>query len=106
MARQVNLKVEKCAILLNRREVQAIQWRNYMEKNWEELTAHLQNATILFLTGRHGLEDGSIGPQDENVKSNQIRQVQFSDFVHFVKYTYFCIFRMKFLNERKNSAKT
>ena len=92
MARQVNLKVEKCAILLNRREIHAIQWRWYMEKHWDELTAHLQDATILFLTGRHGSEDGSIGPQDEEVKKSQIQQVQFSNFVRFVKYTYVGIY--------------
>ena len=76
MAGNGNLRVLKCAVLLNKIEVQAIQWRRYFTKNWFELTAHLRNATILFLTGRHGLEDGSIGPQDERVKQNQIQQVR------------------------------
>ena len=76
MAEKSYLKVLKYAVLLSQTEIQVREWRAYMEKNWDALTAHLQNATILFLTGRHGLEDGSIGPQDENVKKNQIQQVR------------------------------
>ena len=71
-----NLRAQKCAVLLNKIEVTANQWRYYLQENWHELTAHLRNATILFLTGRHGLEDGSIGPQDEWVTKNQVQQVR------------------------------
>ena len=70
------LRVQKCAVLLNEIEVTAFQWRLYLQKNWHELTAHLQNATILFLTGRHGLEDGSIGDQDDSVMRHQREQVR------------------------------
>ena len=70
-----NLRVFKSAVLLNKGEVQTIEWRLYLQKIWKELTAHLQDATILFITGRHGLEDGSIGPQDPRVKRNQIQHV-------------------------------
>ena len=52
-----------------------------MEKHWDELTAHLHDATILFLTGRHGSDDGSIGPQDEEVMKSQIQQVHSSNLV-------------------------
>ena len=71
-----NLRAQKCAVLLNQIEVTTRDWRCYLEKNWDELTTHLQNATILFLSGRHGLEDGSIGPQDEWVTKNQVQQVR------------------------------
>ena len=71
-----NLRAQKCAVLLNQIEVTTRDWRCYLEKNWDELTAHLQNATILFLSGRHGLEDGSIGPQDDNVMIHQKEQVR------------------------------
>ena len=71
-----NLRAQKCAVLLNQIEVTTRDWRCYLEKNWDELTAHLQNATILFLSGRHGLEDGSIGPQDDNVMIHQREQVR------------------------------
>ena len=77
MASRGNLQVQKSAVLLNKVQVTANQWRQYLQKNWRELTAYLQNATILFLTGRHGLEDGSIGPQDEWVTKNQIQQVRY-----------------------------
>ena len=76
MASNDNLKALKCAVLLNKTEVQAMQWRLYFEKNWKDLTAYLRNDTILILTGRHGSEDGSIGPQDEKVMENQIQQVR------------------------------
>ena len=66
-----NLRVFKSAVLLNKGEVQTIEWRLYLQTVWKELTTHLQDATILFITGRHGLEDGSIGPQDENVKKKE-----------------------------------
>ena len=71
-----DIKVQKCAVLLNQNEVTTREMRCYFEKNWDELTAHLQNATILFLSGRHGLEDGSIGPQDDNVMIHQREQVR------------------------------
>ena len=71
-----NLRAQKCAVLLNQIEVTTRDWRCYLEKNWDELTTHLQNATILFLSGRHGLEDGSIGPQDDNVMIHQREQVR------------------------------
>ena len=105
MAGNGNLRVLKCAVLLNKIEVQAIQWRRYFTKNWFELTAHLRNATILFLTGRHGLEDGSIGPQDERVKQNQIQQVRKFLFRSF-RLSYKLCFRMHSLKERNNSALT
>ena len=71
-----NLRAQKCAVLLNQIEVTTRDWRCYLEKNWDELTTHLQNATILFLSGRHGLEDGSIGDQDDNVMIHQREQVK------------------------------
>ena len=80
MAKNNNLKVFKSAVLLNQSEIQVWQWRKYMEKNWNELTAHLRNATILFLSGRHGLEDGSIGQQDPNLMKNQENQVRINVF--------------------------
>ena len=71
-----NLRAQKCAVLLNQIEVTTIQWRYFFQKNWDELTAHLQNATILFLSGRHGLEDGSIGHQEDCVIRHQREQVR------------------------------
>ena len=64
------LQVQKAAVLLNKGEVQAVDWMDYLKKNWEELTAGLHNATILILAGRHGDEDGSIGPTDKFIMYN------------------------------------
>ena len=72
-----NLKAQKSAILLNQGKVRAMQWRRYLENNWDKLTKNLNNATILFLTGRHGLEDGKIGAADETILTNQAEQVGF-----------------------------
>ena len=71
-----NLKHLKAAVLLNRGPVQAIEWRHYLEDHWFELTEHLPDgATILFLTGRHGNEDGSIGLHEDQLTSEQKQQV-------------------------------
>ena len=43
---------------------------DYLKKNWKELTTGLHNATILILAGRHGDEDGSIGPTDKFLMYN------------------------------------
>ena len=44
--------VLKNAILLNRREVAAREWRNFILENWQKLTEHLENATILMIHTR------------------------------------------------------
>ena len=65
MALPPNLHVQKGAILLNKREVQAREWLNYLIDNWHELTLNMRNFTILLLAGRHGKYDGSIGPLED-----------------------------------------
>ena len=64
------LQVHKAAVLLNKGEVQVLDWLEHLKNNWKELTAGLHNATILILAGRHGDEDGSIGPTDKYIMSN------------------------------------
>ena len=55
------LKIYKGSVLLINREVQVIEWLDYLKDNLENLTDGLKNATILILAGRHGKEDGAIG---------------------------------------------
>ena len=69
------LQVHKAAVLLNKGEVQVLDWLEYLKNNWKELTAGLRNATILILAGRHGGEDGSIGPTDKYIMFNHERLV-------------------------------
>ena len=77
-----NKTMLKCAVLLNKREIQAIEWRHFMEDNWNELTAHLRDATILVLTGRHGNESGLIGPAEDFLTEEQVQQVRFIQSFH------------------------
>ena len=101
MASADNLTNLKAAVLLNRGPVQAIEWRHYLEDNWLELTEHIPDgSTILFLTGRHGNEDGSIGPHEDHLTSEQKQQVKVK-ILSFAFNAYFRPFisRIIFLNE-------
>ena len=71
-----NLTVRKGAVLINRREVEVFQWLQYLRKNFDKLTADLNDATILILAGRHGEEDGSIGIRDVKVFENHEKMVK------------------------------
>ena len=66
IVRKPNLLEFKCAILLNKREVQIREWRNYLTKRWETLTKDMKNTSILILAGRHGDDDGKIAPIQGN----------------------------------------
>ena len=70
-----NFVVQKNAVLLNKRGIQAREWRNYIIENWDRLTENLKDAVILIITGRHGKSDGSIGHYDENVVQTHLGQV-------------------------------
>ena len=78
-AKPKNMYAKKCAVLLNKREVQAQQWLMYLMQKFDELTTDLYDATILILAGRHGEEDGSIGRRDEKVFGNHEKMVIISD---------------------------
>ena len=93
-----NLIIVKNAVLLNKRRVQAREWLKYFKKNWNELTQNLRNATILILAGRHGNEDGTIGPVEEALMYNHERLVRTytKSLYHIFKGTYFGIFRLSF----------
>ena len=68
--------VLKNAILLNRREVAAREWRVFILHNWQKLTEHLENATILMMAGRHGKENGDIGPNEDIILWNHENQIK------------------------------
>ena len=72
-----NLNVVKNAVMLNKRRVQVREWLKYFKTNWYKLTENLQDATILILGGRHGNEDGSIGPQEDVLILNHENLVSF-----------------------------
>ena len=62
-----NLQCHKGAVLLNKQEVETIEWLHYVKDNWDRLTENLRGATILLLAGRHGLKSSRIGPKDDRV---------------------------------------
>ena len=64
------LKIHKGSVLLVNREVQVIEWLDYLKDNLENLTDGLKNVTILILAGRHGNEDGTIGVVDDFIMFN------------------------------------
>ena len=68
--------VLKNAILLNRREVAAREWRNFILENWQKLTEHLENATIMLIAGRHGKASGDIGPYQDSLLWTHEQQVK------------------------------
>ena len=71
-----NFVIVKNAVLLNRKEIQAREWRNYIINNWNTLTEHLNNATILIIAGRHGKQSGAIGPKDDSLFETHQKQVK------------------------------
>ena len=76
MAEEENLQIQKSCILLNNGEVTAREWRAYIAKNWKELTHNLSNCYIVILAGRHGNEDGKIGPEDDSIRRHHEEQIQ------------------------------
>ena len=77
MATPQNLIAQKSAILLNNRKVQVQEWLNYLRDNWASLTKSLRDFTILILAGRHGMEDGMIGPCDDSLIPQHEKLVRF-----------------------------
>ena len=77
MAKPQNLIVQKGAILLNNRQVQVREWLDYLKDNWANLTESLRDFTILILAGRHGKEDGVIGPSEDALIPQHERLVRF-----------------------------
>ena len=77
MAKPQNLIVQKGAILLNNRQVQVREWLDYLKDNWASLTESLRDFTILILAGRHGNEDGTIGPSEDVLILNHEKLVRF-----------------------------
>ena len=61
------LQVEKLAILSSNIETNEGQIRRYIVKEWWTLTYGLKDATILFIAGVHGLQDGNLGNPEESV---------------------------------------
>ena len=79
MSKPPNLKAHKCAVLLNKRLVTEEDWMDFIEENWEDLTTNLRNETFVILAGRHGNQDGTIGPEDDSVVKRHEKMVSSLD---------------------------
>ena len=94
MAKPQNLILQKSAILLNNRKVQVREWLDYLIDNWASLTESLRDSTILILAGRHGMEDGMIGPSDDSLIPQHEKLVRFKKNSNFNYFFYVdCIFK-------------
>ena len=74
------LRAEMLAVVTAFDMVNARQVREMIRLRWREISNHLNNATILFIMGVHGLEDGQLGPREENIKTmkNQVLYIKFN----------------------------
>ena len=66
--------IEKLSVITFNDEVNEMDFRRYLKKNWESLTLGLKNSTILLMAGIHGKESGVLG-EVENIQTlkNQVR---------------------------------
>ena len=62
-------------IITSKDEVDAFQWKKYLETNWERLIR--KNAKILVLAGIHGEKDGQLGNLDHNLFEDYQRQIKY-----------------------------
>ena len=63
----MSLQSYKGAVILERKVGGTRALSRYLSENWVKLTYNLIDATILLLSGRHGSENGRIGPIDERL---------------------------------------
>ena len=66
---------ENLVIITSKDEVDAFQWKKYLETNWERLIR--KNAKILVLAGIHGEKDGQLGNLDHNLFEDYQRQIKY-----------------------------
>ena len=66
--------IEKLSVITFNDEVNEMDFRRYLKKNWESLTLGLKDSTILLMAGIHGKESGVLG-EVENIQTlkNQVR---------------------------------
>ena len=68
------LRAEMLAVVTAFDMVNARQVREMIRLRWREISNHLNNGTMLFIMGVHGMEDGQLGPREGNIKTmrNQV----------------------------------
>ena len=66
---------ESLVIITSKDEVDAFQWKKYIEKNWNRLIQ--RNSKLLVLAGIHGNQDGKLGDPDMNLLKDYRRQIDY-----------------------------
>ena len=66
---------ESLAIITSKDEVDAFQWKKYIEKNWNRLMQ--KDTKLLVLAGIHGNQDGKLGDPDLNLLKDYQRQIDY-----------------------------
>ena len=65
---------DKLAVFTCNDEINEWQIRYYVIDNWVTLTQGMDNSTILFIAGVHGLKTGKLGPKEYiQTLKNQVR---------------------------------
>ena len=57
---------ENLVIITSTMEINMMQWKMYIEENWERLMT--ENTRLLILAGVHGRQSGSLGANEDKVK--------------------------------------
>ena len=71
------LRAETLAVVTAFDTVNARQVRELIRKKWGQLGVQLKNGLLLFIMGIHGLENGTLGSPEPNIKTMQ-NQVSYS----------------------------
>ena len=71
------LRAEMFAIVSAFDLVNASHVREMLRLRWNEVSAYLDNGTMLFIMGVHGFEDGNLGKREGNIKTmqNQVKYI-------------------------------
>ena len=65
------IRAEKLSIFTFTSETNEWIMREYIFKHWNILSEGMEDSTILFLAGVHGLEDGRLGPNADSIETMQ-----------------------------------
>ena len=69
------IRAEMLAIVSAFDMINARQVREMLRLRWDEMSAYLENGTMLFIMGIHGSTDGTLGDKIDNIQTmkNQVK---------------------------------
>ena len=72
---------EKLAVFTFNDVITERSLREYLKRNWNNLTVGMKKSTILFIGGIHGLDTGEFGGREDNMGSIESQVWSAKDFV-------------------------